>query len=317
MKLFALKSIVSLIALARFSFQESVPAVLGSHKLAAGLLEYQVQYDNSNVLSQDSFVNVAEKMISRHRSDAYLFVNIPGLTVSDFAQYHTQLESLEKVLKLSSTALRFEDVEVERTWEDVFDKLISFAEEEWDITDRIEVRDNHMESFQRYIDWRPRTIRIDFDEIPSENKGEYFGYCDQVLRHVLGQLPTADNTIILTSLVSQNNTAVAPAGSHEATGLTRIFPDVFEDPQKKADIEKNAQKVQKRHVLNAPKPRFTGMEDTYLSVFDTDFLDQNCTIIELIVLSPLAYAILQLATRGLAWRSSQTRRKVPEQKKNQ
>ncbi|SCU85353.1 LAFA_0D15214g1_1 [Lachancea sp. 'fantastica'] len=308
MRLPGLRALSLLGALIPLSTQETVPAVLSSHQLTPGLLKYQQDYDNANVLPQDLFFDIAQRFISKTRSDAYLFINIPGLRATDLIEHQEQLGSFVKYLETSSTALRFENVEMGPDWEEIFDNLVSYTEEEWDITDSIELWKNHTETFERYIDWRPRVIRVEFDQVSSESRAEYFGYCDRTIRHLLGQIPSSDTKIILTSRTGSG-------GENEAS--VRIFPHIFEDSTKKTDFEKNKHSVMKTHELNTPQPKFTGMADIRLSIVDADFLSQHGTTIKLIIFSSLTYTIFQLALWNRTKRPSQPKKKVVEQKKNQ
>ncbi|CEP60688.1 Big1p LALA0_S01e16688g [Lachancea lanzarotensis] len=308
MRLFTLRNLAFLGTLISSSLQESVPAVLSSHQLTSGLLKYQEDYDSANVLPQELFLEIAEKFISGSRSDAYLFINIPGLRASDFSDHREQLKTIEKYLETSSTALRFENLEIEQEWEEVFDKLVSYTEEEWDITDRIELWSDHIDAFERYIDWRPRTVRIEFEQAPAGNRAGFFAYCDRTIKHVLGQIPSSDTKIVLTSRTGNTEETESP---------TRIFSDIFEDPQKKTDIEKNKHTVQKKHELNTPHPRFTGMVDSRLSLVDPAFLKQHGTTIKMIIISSLTYAVAQLILWNRTKGHTRLRQKVAEQKKNQ
>ncbi|SCV06138.1 LANO_0H22936g1_1 [Lachancea nothofagi CBS 11611] len=291
----------------------SVPAVLYSHKLCPGLLDYQSNYDESTTLPLSSFVEVAEKLISNRRSDAFVFVNIPGLTVTDFTIYRNILGSLEYYVSKSSTALRFERVEPSSQKNDLFDELIFHATEEWEIEDHIVVNGNHTETFERYIDWRPRTIRIDFDTVPLVNRREYFVYCDKIIKHVLGQLPSAEHTMILTSLSLPPTQVESEAG----LGTLRIFPDVFEDPERSSDNEKNHQNVLNNLGFNEFRPKFSGIADEHLSVFDPEFLSRHYHILELVMVTTIGYIGLQLFLLLRARNTRTAKEKISAKKKQQ
>ncbi|SCU77822.1 LADA_0A02388g1_1 [Lachancea dasiensis] len=279
------------LAMAGSSSKESAPALLFSYKLTPGLLNYQVDYNESTILPQSLFLEIAELLISGHRSDAYLFINIPGLTASDFSMYRTSLKFLETSIRSSSTALRFEKAETNGDGTDNYQKLIAYAQEEWEIEDHIDLRGNHTQNFERYIDWRPRTIRVEFEPAPEEYREDYFSYCDKILKHVLGQLPTPDNTVILTSLSSGG---AASKSIHEAFQGVRIFPEVFQDPMKLSDHEKNPHSALARGSFNARVPKFSGMTDERLSALDPEFLNRHRSTLQIVVAATVGYAMLQI-----------------------
>ena len=63
-------------------------------------------------LPASDFLETAEKFVGSCDADTYVLVNQPGLRRLDFLEFQTEFASLRRYVKQSSTAIKFEKVEL-------------------------------------------------------------------------------------------------------------------------------------------------------------------------------------------------------------
>ncbi|CUS21786.1 LAQU0S04e00760g1_1 [Lachancea quebecensis] len=274
--------------------QDGVPAILCSYKLSPGLVQLGAALNGSNALSKSEFSELAKTMISRRRSDAYVLVDIPGLAISDFSIYEEEMESIRFFVESSSTALSFREVNLADSKTDVFEELANFTKEEWDIDSQVVIRGETEKDFVPYIDSNPRIIRINFQPLPEEgtsnnnrSRQDAIEAYDSFLKKVLRQLPSPEQTIVLTSL--QKSSPQGVGGSE----LYDIFPDLFQDPQKLAEVEVNDKILHNKPRFNKFKPKKSSSSEELPSIFEPEFVKKNSGLVILIVVSIVSFFILQ------------------------
>ena len=77
-----------------------------------GILKYQEDYDRAVTLPRDTFIQAAEKFLGVCNADTYVFINQPGLRKLDFLEFETEFVSLQRYIRRSSTAIKFEKVDL-------------------------------------------------------------------------------------------------------------------------------------------------------------------------------------------------------------
>ncbi|CAR24475.1 Big1p [Lachancea thermotolerans CBS 6340] len=278
------------------AIKDTVPAILCSYKLSPGMMQFQVELNGSSALSKSEFLGIAKTMISRRHSDAYVLVDIPGLAASDFSVYEEEMEGIRYFVQSSSTALGFSEVNLVDTQTDVFEELANFTKEEWDVDIQTVIRGEVESDFVPYIDSNPRIIRINFKPLPEENtstpnssrsRQDVIEAYDDFLKKVLRQLPSPEQTIILTS--SQKPSSQVIDGSE----FYDILPDLFQDPQKLAEVEINDKNLHNKPQFNEPKPRHSPPSEERLSILEPQFLEENRGLVVLIIISIALFFVLQ------------------------
>lgn len=217
--------------------------------------------------------------------NALIFINQPGLRKDDLIEYEEEFINLEKYLKGSSTAVAFEQVELMPY--DTFSQLTEYAQELCRIDKILYVEGDNLESFQHYIDIEKRIIRIEYPPLPEDpefRRKAIFTF-DSNLRKILAQVPSPAHRVIYTSLDPDTDVL-------ESNG--RIFPHILQDKDREAPIERN------NHHLNIPppfndyRPKWAGMTGEYLSIFDTEFIQENKQLLIAIATSLFGFLILQI-----------------------
>ncbi|SCU93068.1 LAMI_0E13102g1_1 [Lachancea mirantina] len=286
--------VLGLIIFASATSDFVTPVLLYSEKLSAGLLHYQDEYDVNGQLSQEAFLGVAREMIGKCQSDAYVFVNVPGLIASDFVDYRNEMMALARYVKLSSTALRFETVTLPEEESDLIENFAQMASGICGIEDLINLNHEDIEGWTAYVDSRPRIITINLAELPANStsdnatRREIIEENDKNLREVLAQIPSPSHTVIVTSTVGKR-LLKKQDGVH-----ARIFDDIFEDASKQDDVERNNRVLPIEPYFGQTRPKFEEPSSPFLGVFDKQFYQEYKSTVDLIIMATLGFCSLQI-----------------------
>lgn len=252
-------------------------------------------YNTLSELPKQQFSHVAKQMLAKCNSDAFVFVNMPGISKLDLSMWSTdQWTSLVRYIEGSSTALKFEKVEVNEEEPDLFTELIDFTALRCHLQDIITIRGNKTEDFEPYIDSRGRIIRIDYPPLPvtysidGKSRDEVIKDYDKFLRYVLAQLPSPHHTVIFTSLEAQ------PIPRDDNWIALDIFPQIFDDASRNQDIERNNKILDVRPPFNTHRPKFTEPSSNYMTIFDEDFLKENSKLLRWILLVAVGYVTVHI-----------------------
>lgn len=235
-------------------------------------------------LSLDRFSVISKELLGQCNSDAYVFINQPGLRKQDFSTYKKEFISLQRYIYSASTALDFESVQLPSN--DTFNELINYVNGECKIDKFISVEGNKTNGFEEYIDTAKRVIRIDYPILPEhpELRRKAISDFDKFLRTVLAQVPSPAQTIVYT--------AIEP-GNLVVDDSIPIFPEIFRDSSMMQEIEKNDHDLRAPRDFNPPRPKFARAEAPYLSVFDSQFIAENYDLLKLIFTSLFGFLLLQ------------------------
>lgn len=284
----------------------NVPAILFSHRLSSGIAYYQQGYNYEKVVPNDSFKLIAQELISYCNSDAYIFINQPGLTEYDLVQYRENFFYLEQYLERSSSPLKFEKCNSIDDF--TFNDLIKFTQDKCHVEKKLRFTGIDEDQYEPYIDSEPRIIRIDLPELPivehfnhvngngntedisiidyEDQRSEAITLNDNFIRYIIAQIPSPHITVIYTSLNSEDIDEV-----NIPVGYDGIFNDVFEI---KKDVEKNNMIKEQPVFKNKPVPLFEGMSNKYISIFDNSFLNENEQLIDLIISVTFGFVVYQV-----------------------
>ncbi|KAM3168695.1 Protein BIG1 [Saccharomyces cerevisiae] len=257
--------------------QTNVPAIFFSYKLTPGILKYQEDYDRAVTLPRDTFIEAAEKFLGVCNADTYVFINQPGLRKLDFLEFETEFVSLQRYIRRSSTAIKFEKVDL--LPQDLYYDLAEFVKEYCNVDQVLNLRGNNTEDFQPFIDSEKRVIIIEYPKLPEDTneRKEAFRHYDKYLRTILAQIPSPEQNVIYTSL--NPGTTLA----HESIIPIQIFPDIFDIKSRVGEVEQN------NRVLDVPRlsfndytPRFSEPPSEYVSIFDSQLIENNRGLLQLI-----------------------------------
>lgn len=247
-----------------------------------------MQNDVTKRLSLESFSEISKDLLGKCNSDAYVFINQPGLQRSDFSRYKKEFMSLQRYIYSASTAINFETIDVPTN--ETFDGLISFVQNTCNAREIVSVRGNDADSFEAYVDAARRVIRIDYPMLPEDKelRREAIAAHDQFLRTILAQIPSPAQTVIYTGL--------QPASHSDSGSLNTasIFPEIFGDPSRVQEVEKNDHDLKIPRNFNEHRPKFPKTNAEYISIFDTKFISDNFHLLHLIVTSLVGFLVLQL-----------------------
>ncbi|CAI4063804.1 Big1p SKDI_08G1470 [Saccharomyces kudriavzevii IFO 1802] len=268
--------------------QTNVPAILFSYKLTPDILKYQEDYDMALTLPKSKFIEAAEKFLGVCNANTYVFINQPGLRKLDFLEFEEEFVSLQRYIRQSSTAIRFEKVDL--LPENLYDDLADYVKEYCDADQVLQLRGNHTEDFQPFIDSKRRVIVIEYPMLPEDTnqRKEALRHYDKYLRTVLAQIPSPEQKIIYTSLNPGRTLA------HESVIPIEIFPDIFDMKCKLGEVEQN------NRVMNVPRlsfndyaPRFSEPPSEYVSIFDSELIENNRVLLQLIFTSLIGFVLFQ------------------------
>lgn len=268
----------------------TVPVIMYSYSLSPGLIKYQENYNYKQTVPIESFKTISEELLGNCNSNAYIFINIPGLTEFDLIQYRDEFKFLEKSFELSSTGLKFEKIEIDQS---TFDHLMDFTEQKCHIEKRLKLIGNDTTQYEPYLDTDKRIIEINFpalDSIDDQIRSETIDHFDNYLKFVLGQIPSPQQTIILTSLepdLQINLSSVSSLLNH----YDGFFNDII---SRKRDFEKNNRMLDVPIIRNRHKPLHKELHDHYVSIFDTDFIQKNYPLLKLIGTATIIFIMYHL-----------------------
>ncbi|KAJ1536009.1 phosphatidylglycerophosphatase [Saccharomyces cerevisiae] len=245
--------------------------------ITPGILKYQEDYDRAVTLPRDTFIEAAEKFLGVCNADTYVFINQPGLRKLDFLEFETEFVSLQRYIRRSSTAIKFEKVDL--LPQDLYYDLAEFVKEYCNVDQVLNLRGNNTEDFQPFIDSEKRVIIIEYPKLPEDTneRKEAFRHYDKYLRTILAQIPSPEQNVIYTSL--NPGTTLA----HESIIPIQIFPDIFDIKSRVGEVEQN------NRVLDVPRlsfndytPRFSEPPSEYVSIFDSQLIENNRGLLQLI-----------------------------------
>lgn len=224
-----------------------------------------------------------------------MFVNQPGLSVNDFKTEKKSMSKLYNYVRTSSTALKFNEVDILEN-DDIFEELIDFAMRTCKIQDKIYLPGDITDRYAPFVEARTRVVRVDFPPLPQkdqyiEDEGtrtDVLAANDEYFRYIVGTLPTPKHTVIYMSLEK----SIVPT---EEESLTYdIWPEVFADPQRKVEIDRNDRVSKEMPTLVPYRPRIEPGDEEYMSALSGEFLEEHYGIILLIVSLSLSFVLLQL-----------------------
>ncbi|KOH50302.1 Integral membrane protein of the endoplasmic reticulum [Saccharomyces cerevisiae] len=245
--------------------------------ITPGILKYQEDYDRAVTLPRDTFIEAAEKFLGVCNADTYVFINQPGLRKLDFLEFETEFVSLQRYIRRSSTAIKFEKVDL--LPQDLYYDLAEFVKEYCNVDQVLNLRGNNTEDFQPFIDSEKRVIIIEYPKLPEDTneRKEAFRHYDKYLRTILAQIPSPEQNVIYTSL--NPGTTLG----HESIIPIQIFPDIFDIKSRVGEVEQN------NRVLDVPRlsfndytPRFSEPPSEYVSIFDSQLIENNRGLLQLI-----------------------------------
>ena len=212
------------------------PLLVASLKLVRGLKQ-EINPSNLAVHNVTSVTNMLKKLITDCSSDAYLIINLPGLTYQDLTTVNKdQWPFLRKYLYMASTLVGLPRVEANLDLDFLEQYIINTCEAE-----TVNVFQSHEEVVD-YYDVRTRVIRMDLAPL-SENdediRTSQIYDCDQLIRKILRKLPSPHYSIIFTSL---NPGVIHPIPKHimqQDPDSFEIFSDILNDPINNQEVEKN------------------------------------------------------------------------------
>lgn len=245
-----------------------------------GLVKYQRNYKPNSILPAESFNIIAEELLDNCNSDAYIFVNVQGLRLTDFIEYGESFKFLQKYIKHSSSALKFE--RVSRLPKDAYARLITHVKEECNVEETVKLNGVHVGEFEPYYDIKSRIIEINFPQLSddADERQEDLEEYDQYLRTILAQLPSPDHSLIFTTLT------YSTVPDEERNQTYEIFEEIF---NAKGDEELNNKILDIPKVKINPHVKHDGMTTKYVSAFDSDFLDDNMELIQIIGTALIGY----------------------------
>lgn len=259
--------------------QQNVPAILFSHRVSPGLLRYQKNYEPRATVQVESFKLIAKELLDFCNSDAYIFINVPGLRKLDFVDYADELPFLQRYVNSSSTKLKFE--QVKSLPSDTYTELISYTKEKCQFEGHIRLSGNNSDDFSAYIDTGKRIIEMNYSLLPTElsARNKSISHFDKYLREILAQIPSPHHTIFITSLEPQ----LVPEKDRETM---EILPELFKDVK---DVEKNNMKLNVAPLVHQYSPKFPVVDDVQVSIFDDDFLQNYKGLLSGIVVVSVGY----------------------------
>ncbi|KAG0661377.1 Protein big1 [Maudiozyma exigua] len=265
--------------------QKSVPAILFSHKVSSGLLKYQTNYDPESIVPVESFKTIAQELIDHCNSDAYIFINVPGLRKLDLVEYGNDMKFLQRYINSSSTKLKFE--QVKSLPETFITDLIEYIKDKCQFEGHIKLRGNNSDDFTTYIDSGRRVIEINYSPLPENETLRYDSILDldSYIREILAQLPSPDQTFILTSL----HPSPVPENDYDKM---KMFPELFKNLE---EVEKNNMLLDVAPMTIKYNPKYNGMEDVPAFSFDYEFFEENKSLLTCIIAALIGFGFLNIA----------------------
>ncbi|KAL7267758.1 hypothetical protein RUND412_009643 [Rhizina undulata] len=150
----------------------------------------------------EAFVNVAEQVVGRCESDAYILANQPGLHATDFYGEGSapQLKKVLDVAGASRSLVVANGFKTDKPTEETVEQLLRFAMEKCDA--KVEEVDAKTGAFPTFSDMKPKIIRVELEELPEapgKERRQAVAQNDAFLHSILSLLPTSKYTLIYTS----------------------------------------------------------------------------------------------------------------------
>ena len=246
------------------------------------------RYDPTVPISASEAMKVVGGVLDNCNSDAYIFVNQPGLMRTDFFYYSEQFVSLKNYVKYSSSAYKFEIVD--SLTQDTFDKFFAQLQENCKIDNIIRIEGNKTEDYEPYLDTEKRIILIDFPELSTDRnlRFEAITSYDKFLRFIIAQIPSPSHSVFYTSLKPgklSNIDSVIPV---------EIFDDIFNNKYHKGGMEKNNRIFEVPPTVNTHRPKFAGISSQYVTIFDSKFLEENEELLRIIITVFIGYILYEV-----------------------
>ncbi|KAI3406781.2 BIG1 [Candida oxycetoniae] len=287
------------------------PVLIASHRLVPDL---SLEINDSNLLPHNasSVTNLLKKLVTQCSSDAYLVMDIPGLTFNDLTTGKKENWSfLRKYLYMASTIVGLPRVEDGLDLEFLEKYIIKTCDAE-----TIHVKNGDPPT--DYYDVRKRVIRINFNPLDTNtNRDGQLREDDALIRDILRQLPSPHYTIILTSSKPGFLHPTPKSIMKENPERFEIFNDIVNDPKHNGGVEKNDRfrKVEPnwnpvrdsniRYIRNKKKDE--------IHLLDYDLWNKNeklITTVFVMVLSLFSIKVFSIMSslkqKIINWRSSQS-----------
>lgn len=212
-----------------------VPLLAASHRLVKGLKQ---ELRGQNPLKRQdgqAVTNMLKRLITDCSSDAYLILDMPGLTSKDMKDKNAEnWPFLTKYLSISSTVVGVPFVQ------EVID--LNHIKEYITTTCQAEVMHANIEDEGSidYIDVRKKIIDIQFnalDQLPDRSRQIQLN--DEFIRKIIRKLPSPHYTIILTSTVKQYMDPIPQVVIESEPRYYGIFNDIVDHPNRQQEIELN------------------------------------------------------------------------------
>ena len=264
--------------------QKSVPAILFSHKVSSGLLKYQKNYDPESIVPVDAFKTISQELLDRCNSDAYIFINVPGLRKLDLVEYGKDMKFLQRHVNSSSTKLKFE--QVKSLPETFMTDLIDYTKNKCQFEGHIKLSGNNSDDFTTYIDSGKRIIEINYSPLPENETLRYDSILDldAYIREILAQLPSPDQTFILTSLHP------SPVPERDYQKMT-MFPELYKNLE---EVEKNNMILDVAPMTIKYNPKYKGMEDVPDFTFDYQYFEENKILLGSVLAALIGFVFLNV-----------------------
>ncbi|KAL6940793.1 hypothetical protein ACO0QE_004710 [Hanseniaspora vineae] len=265
--------------------------LISSYKLTPGLQSLNQERDISKPISIEKFMETGVSMVKMCHSYSYLFINLPGVTRTDFMENERSFPELQKYLELSSSIAKYEKIDFhEQDPAKIYKDVIRATRLGCNISLKnvLQMEGNNTDSFVPYYDTAPRIIKIDFPEMPTHGtsmaekraRTTALKEFDKFIGYVLGHLPTPEFSMMLTTSPGSGNLEdVMKNEDIEINESAGIFPSVFNVKSRSKEYERN------QRPKKIPKPQFkpyVPMQQSmiekaqiYPTAFSIDFLIEN------------------------------------------
>lgn len=275
--------------------------LISSYKLSPGLQLLNQGRDILKPISVEKFMSESFSMVKMCQSYSYLFVDLPGVTRSDFIENERSFPQLQKYLELSSSIAKFEKIDYHgENSTKIFEHAIRTTRLSCSVPYKnvLFVEGNNTDSFVPYYDTAPRIIKIEFAELPAHGtsmsekraRTKALKEYDTFLGYVLGHLPTPEFSMVLTTSPGTGyQDGVSENANVQQGNTSGIFPSVFNVKSRSKEYERN------QRPKKIPKPQFKPYvplqhsiierAKIYPTAFNIDFLIENEDILAKILTS--------------------------------
>lgn len=245
----------------------------------------------------ERFTEVAQKVLEHCSSDAYVFVDQPGVTLDDLADY-SDFKFLRTYAFMSSTLGAIPRAEEPLN----FESLIKFVSGRCEPVSFVEIEG--FEEVETYIDSGRRVISIKFPELPPKDQPELrkesLKAADEALRSTLRKLPSPYHTVIY-------STSIAPPYlnriNEKRYAQMGIFPDISKDTSRQSEFERNNKVTEEEHKLPEKRTNLEKDDDWKYSIrkfIDADLVVDNEWLVLAIALTALVF-IMKVSLDVLSW----------------